>query len=138
MGLWTRFTDPETEILKVQLAGATAERDWYRDRCGEMVDLLRLKGNALTAEIKRNRTREDLLTNQLLELGGGRRLPVREPDTVIEIPEDKGGAGSDEAVLRERAHEILEQQHPGEDVTADMLENALVQMRQDPTRWLND
>lgn len=119
-------------------APETARLDEYRERCVELTVLLRGRDAALLKEISRNRKREDLLTNQIIELGGGRRLPLREPEEVKVDVEPQGLSAADESTLRARAHEVLEQQHPGEEITQSMIENAYQSMVPKAEYWLKD
>lgn len=137
MGFFSRFIDPENQSLRLELSQAKVERDWYRDRCDELGALVRKREAAMSAEIKRNRLREDLLNNQIIELGGGRPLPAR---IQVEQPVEESQmlAETDEILLRTRAREILMQKHPGGEFTDEDLEQALDTMREDPNYWLSN
>jgi hypothetical protein len=137
MSFFHRLFAPEIVSLKAELAQVTAEREWFRGQCDVLGRLAQKRESDLKAEIKRNRLREDLLNNQIIELGGGRPLPPRIDIPVPNAQSDRLSQ-EEELLLRARAKEVLEQKHPGEDITAEMFEDALERMKEDPAYWLSN
>lgn len=136
MDLIRRLFVPEIQELKAKLHAAETERDWYRERCGEFGPLLNKAKADLKAEIVRNRKREDLLYNQLLEISGGRTLPVRIEEPQAE-PEPDGQISSMALeLLAERAREYCKDRYPDE--PDQHFERVFEQMKTDPEHWLTD
>lgn len=136
-----RLVGPEQELeiekLKLALSQAGELRDWYRDRCGEMNEALKKKASVLSSEYKRNRQREDALTNQLIEFGGGRRLPSREESVEQPDGETKKLSPVVESDLRRMAEEYAVQKHQYGTPTPEEIETVYEQMSLDPDRWIN-
>ena len=139
MNFIDRLFDPERLTLKLKLQQAEVERDWYRDRCGEMVLLVEKRNTELRAEYKRNRSREDALSNQGVEIAGGRRLPAREPDKPIDEPDEpKKLSPSDDDRLRDMAKQYAEQKHPHGEPSEQDIENAYQTMLPRAEEWLDN
>ncbi len=137
MGFFSRLISPEIDRLSSELAQAKKERDWFEARCEESGGQ-RLKAEAdLRSEINRNRKREDLLTDQIRELAGAKRLPVR---IVEEKPEElpAGLSPMAEQALRDRAREYCEQRYNEADITQEKIDEVFEMMKLDPEEWLKD
>lgn len=137
MGFFSRLIVPEIDRLQTELAQAKEERDWYRDRCNESGGERLKAESALRSEINRNRKREDLLQGQILELAGGKRLPVRiEEKKPEETPE--GLSPMAEQALRDRAREYCTQRYNEADITEEKIDEVFEMMKLDPEEWLKD
>ena len=139
MNFIRRLIDPRIKELELRLEYAEREATWYKDRCGEMVELVAKRNTALSAEYKRNRLREDALTNQLLELGGGRRLPTRE-EKPVEPDDDtpKRLATAADERLRGLAREYAVQKHQFGTPTEEEIDNTYSMMLENPDHWLGE
>ena len=137
MGFFSRLISPEIDRLSSELAQAKKERDWFEARC-EQLGGERLRALAAErSEINRNRKREDLLQGQILELAGGKRLPVRiEEKKPEETPE--GLSPMAEQALRDRAREYCTQRYNEADITTEKIDEVFEMMKADPEEWLKD
>ena len=140
MGLWQRLFGSESEeitTLKARLDDSERAAKWFESRCEESGQARIKAENALRSETKRNRLREDELTNQLLEIAGGRRLPARtEPVQPIEPETPKGLNPAADQTLRQRAFEYCEQKFP--ESVDEHIEEVYKQMLAEPEHWLSD
>jgi hypothetical protein len=132
---------PDIESLKTELAQVTRERDWYQGRCLEIGTAKKQVETKLSAEIKRNRSREDELVNQIISLGGGRTLPIRDKEKVAlpQPADDDELTQEQDDLLRQRAVERCPQLHPpGTEITSEMIDSVYEDMKTNPKYWLDD
>jgi hypothetical protein len=143
MGLLARIFAPDSVG---QLANITRQAEWYRDRLEESCERIRQLEQDKAAEVRRNRKREDDLSNQILELGGGRRLAERENSPVgVELQpssdtEKKAQlTEAEKAELHRRAIEYCEAKAgEGEIITATEIAQVENRMLENPYHWLGN
>lgn len=142
---FARLFSSEVADLESRLAQATRERDWYAglfDQCkGELISC----DKAYSAEITRNRRREDALTDTIRKMAAPsvvRELPKRaDDDAAPDLP--AGGliepalTEADKDALYERAEEYAAQTSPN-GATPEQVRLIYTKMLADPGTWLSN
>lgn len=140
---FARLFSAEIADLTAQLEQSKRERDWYAglfDQCkGELIAC----DKAYTAEITRNRKREDALTDTIRKMAAPdvvRELPKRADDKAPDLP--AGGliepalTEAEKDALYERAEEYAAQTSTV--VTPETVRAIYTKMLADPQNWLSN
>lgn len=140
-GFLTRIFAPTLAARNAELTQSNAERDWWRKQCEDAGEVIRQERLSLRTEIARNRKREDALTNQIIQLAGGRGLPAREIETEQPPEEAQQPNLLNEAKLRERAQEYVDQRATEAmtpNAREEMIAEVFEKMKENPEHWLAD
>ena len=140
---FARLFSAEIADLTAQLEQSKRERDWYAglfDQCkGELIAC----DKAYSAEITRNRKREDTLTDTIRKMAAPdvvRELPKRADDKAPDLP--AGGliepalTEAEKDWLYERAEEYAAQTSTA--VTPETVRAIYTKMLADPQNWLSN
>jgi hypothetical protein len=134
-----RLFSSEVDRLNAELAKAQLQRDWFQQIMVEqkaMIVKLEADGRK---EKSRNQNREDMFHNQVLELTGGKALPVREqPQMVvqetIDLTPELSRSMKDQ--LEERATNYCQIQYGN--FTPEQYKDTYDKMAADPESWLSN
>lgn len=142
--LLARLFSSEVADLAAQLEQSKRERDWYAGLFDQTKAELTACDKAYTAEITRNRKREDTLTDTIRKMAAPdvvRALPKRaDDDTANELP--AGGliepalTEADKDALYDRAEEYAAQTLTV--VTPEAVRGIYTKMLADPQNWLSN
>lgn len=135
------FESDAVHELRLKLQETEVERDRYKRLYEETAQELTTTVKTLNSERHRNRRREDAFIDQIVELGGGRRLPTRTAPEPVENETPPALSQQDETELRARANQYAEQKAAREGLRpvaeADYVE-AYEMMLKDKEYWLSD